>query len=140
MQQQQQGILSSFVNELSFWEPPMTPERLKEDAMLAQKASRNDLWLRSTSSERLELQQSSSRKDAAARSQSTSSVQAISEPLHWKVAVDAVSGRKYYYDSVTRNTQWEKVRFAELSRVAVDMVVVMLTLGSGINITMELDT
>jgi hypothetical protein len=29
----------------------------------------------------------------------------------WKSAVDPSSGRTYYYDAVTRQTQWEKVRF-----------------------------
>jgi hypothetical protein len=28
----------------------------------------------------------------------------------WKTAVDPHSGRTYYYDSITRKTQWEKVR------------------------------
>ena len=28
----------------------------------------------------------------------------------WKTAVDASSGQTYYYDPVTRQTQWEKVR------------------------------
>lgn len=28
----------------------------------------------------------------------------------WRTAVDPVTGRTYYYDSVTRQTQWEKVR------------------------------
>ena len=27
----------------------------------------------------------------------------------WKTAIDPVSGRAYYYDSLTRQTQWEKV-------------------------------
>jgi hypothetical protein len=27
----------------------------------------------------------------------------------WKTAVDAASGKTYYYDVVTRRTQWEKV-------------------------------
>lgn len=28
----------------------------------------------------------------------------------WKTAVDPQSGRTYYYDAVTRKSQWEKVR------------------------------
>lgn len=34
-----------------------------------------------------------------------------SVPLHttWKSAVDPSSGRTYYYDTITRKTQWEKV-------------------------------
>jgi hypothetical protein len=30
--------------------------------------------------------------------------------LNWKTAVDPVSGRTYFYDTITRKTQWEKVR------------------------------
>ena len=32
------------------------------------------------------------------------------EPGQWKTAMDPNSGRTYYYHSVTRQTQWEKVR------------------------------
>jgi hypothetical protein len=32
----------------------------------------------------------------------------MNEAIHWKTAVDATSGRTYYYHTQTRETQWEK--------------------------------
>jgi len=47
-------------------------------------------------------------------SSSNSSWRQLPPPV-WKAAVDPMTGRTYYYDSVTRRTQWEKVRL-ELTR------------------------
>ena len=35
----------------------------------------------------------------------------------WKTAVDPSTGQTYYYDPVSRQTQWEKVRFACCCRI-----------------------
>jgi WW domain len=33
--------------------------------------------------------------------------------ITWKQALDPVTGRTYYYDTVTRKTQWEKVKLTK---------------------------
>jgi hypothetical protein len=52
---------------------------------------------------------------------STTSLSSLSEasirngnPV-WRTAVDPTSGRTYYYDAISRKTQWEKVRWPEFS-------------------------
>ena len=46
------------------------------------------------------------------RESGLSARQASAVKPDWKAAVDPNSGRTYYYDSITRKTQWEKVRLA----------------------------
>lgn len=90
-------LLSSLVSDLSFWElQPIQeePHKLKTEVSYlssSSEGSESDRNTTKTSSEETELP-------------------APPPETVWKAAVDPVSGRTYYYDAITRKSQWEKVR------------------------------
>jgi hypothetical protein len=115
-----EAFINSFVNELSFWGPTMAEDEHKQQ-QAAQKQSeeealrRNYSSVSSTSTDQAPSRGNSSRNNSSRsshreRSNSNKSPEPQAEPVNWKTAVDPVSGRTYFYDSITRKTQWEKVR------------------------------
>ena len=80
--QERQALLESFVKDLSFWE--MSPDGAGGDKD-------------GTPSER-----------SNGGSGTTIDTRGSSEAALWKSTVDPVTGRTYYYHSVTLHTQWEK--------------------------------
>jgi hypothetical protein len=52
----------------------------------------------------------SSRSSSSTSSSRRSSRQRQRQEATWKTATDALTGQTYYYDTLTRVTQWEKVR------------------------------
>lgn len=78
-------LLEDLIGELSFCEPPNNDPRLEIVATAAQRKLRRELL----------------------------TVQKEGTPARttWKSAMDPNTGRNYYYNAVSRQTQWEKVRF-----------------------------
>jgi hypothetical protein len=105
------ALLKSFLHELSFWEAPSPSgsagnPRQRGRRRLSPKNSLEAADTMSTSSKVA--------NDVA---------ETLSKPI-WKTAVDPATGRTYYYDTITRTTQWNKVRVCN-STCDADYVVVL---------------
>jgi hypothetical protein len=128
------AFVDSFVNELSFCGPLMSEDQLQRDSKKQSEtirrrfsASTSSVTAAASSSPGSKGRRSSRRirssPDIASSNPNKSSSPARAgaedavphEPVNWKTAVDPVSGRTYFYDTVTRKTQWEKVRFFKAS-------------------------
>lgn len=80
-------LLKAFIDDLSFWgslspEIKTKPGRSKQD----------------------EIKRRERRGTPRLNRSASSNVKPI-----WRSAVDSVTGQTYYYDAITRRTQWEKV-------------------------------
>lgn len=88
-----------FLSDMCFWERASSVSGGDEQSSMNSQQSRE-------ATERAALCE---RDDSSASSQSESEEHIVKEEdLTWKTAVDPVSGRTYYYSSLTRETQWEK--------------------------------
>lgn len=92
-QQQQQQLLQDFIKELCFWGDLTTEE--SQQPQQQQQEPRRRQEQRGRRPHRIEHRRDSSNRTG--------------KPV-WRTAVDAGSGRTYYYDALTRRTQWDKVR------------------------------
>jgi hypothetical protein len=88
------SILKSFVNDLSFWSSA-TYENTNTGHVFINK-QRNI----PTMTEAIDM---SKGENNGSREKSTSLPKAI-----WKSAIDSSSGKTYYYDAISRKTQWQK--------------------------------
>jgi WW domain len=111
------ALIKALIRDLSFWDaiPPADckafPNPLPQKPRIAslsslQNADQPKLMLRRGSSVSL---QDSSRSSSKATIDDQKNSGWNPQPV-WKAAVDPMTGRTYYYDAVTRRTQWEKVR------------------------------
>jgi hypothetical protein len=101
-------ILGSFVLDLSFWEDSACNHNTKQTKK-RRKSSRIASENTNTSSVSSRSKTMKNRDRSFARSNSQDSTDSLSKPV-WKSAVDPSTGRTYYYDAITRKTQWSKVR------------------------------
>lgn len=110
--------LRSLLDELTFWEPSSTPSTEAEaPAAPAPGESQRRPRLISTNHSQLQvtLDQPSNTTDECSIQQqhttecSSPTLSELEAANTWHKAVDPASGRTYYYDSITRQTQWEKV-------------------------------
>lgn len=100
-----QSIFNSFVSDLSFWEGDGSgsgssgfQSRDSERTSRGSKRSRNKI---PSLSEAMAMDEEEEKKDAEL-------VSSTSSKIVWKSAVDPSTGKTYYYDAVTRKTQWHK--------------------------------
>ena len=104
----QEEIVKGFLSELTFWgDLPMAAE--------SQHDNRDELTRikvqRDTISDSCESRRSQTLKEVSKSPMNTGSV--------WRTAVDPHSGRTYYYDAISRRTQWDKVRSKIFERAIV---------------------
>jgi hypothetical protein len=98
-----QATLQALVRDLCFWGDltvaarPTSSSRGASPVVVASKAS-------------LHRQHSTSSRSSSSTSSRRSSSQRQRQEGTWKTATDALTGQTYYYDTLTRVTQWEKVR------------------------------
>jgi hypothetical protein len=95
-------IFNSFVRDLSFWEVSETTHYEKSTTKKRPSPRTASVSTNSSSDDKR-------MKKSFNRSNSSISHESLSKPF-WKTAVDQATGRTYYYDAVTRKTQWNKVR------------------------------
>ena len=99
------ALLKSFLHDLSFWEA--------QASTAAGGSSHSSHDKKQRGKRRLYTKTSSSLSGRSKRSSHSSSrhdgSDSSSKPV-WKSAVDPATGRVYYYDAITRITQWNKVR------------------------------
>lgn len=132
------AFVDSFVNELSFCGPFMSEDELQRNSKKQSETIRRR-FSASVSSDKLAATGSKGRSSSR-RIRSSPSLSGFAnklspgagaedavpdEPVNWKTAVDPVSGRSYFYDTVTRKTQWEKVsnlRFKRLNACLLDHI------------------
>ena len=95
----QEEIVKEFLSELTFWgDLPMATESEHEN----RDESTHIKVQRDSSSDNSEARRAQSLKEV--------SKSPISTGIVWRTAVDPHSGRTYYYDAISRRTQWDKVR------------------------------
>lgn len=96
-------LLQSLLSELSF-------ETSEEDmtAATAVLLGRSKTGLRSSPSDEADEDRSYERRNSGESDDSSEGSLSMTETV-WRAAIDPVSGRTYYYDSISRITQWEKV-------------------------------
>ena len=110
-------VFQSLLRELSFWEVS-TQHMEKELPALDESSfsySVSSSSEASSSYERRRRRRRSSPKNPSPQ---------------WKTATDPRTGKTYYYDSVTRRTQWNKVRLLEALRDAGILVLRLTLFGS----------
>ncbi|GKY99537.1 hypothetical protein MPSEU_000907800 [Mayamaea pseudoterrestris] len=111
---QDTNVLQSLLNELSFCEPAAAAATSEDqDEMNTHTLGRSKSGLFSSNSSNSsnhseeEIDERRSANGSDDESSSTDSSLCLSQTV-WKSATDPVSGRIYYYDSISRITQWEK--------------------------------
>ena len=95
----QEEIVKGFLSELTFWgDLPLTEASEKRDDSMGEQVLRRAGSISSIGSS--ELNRSLKQTPPPPK---------VLGPI-WRTAVDPHSGRTYYYDAVSRRTQWDKVR------------------------------
>ena len=95
------ALLRSIVDDLSFWE--------FSDDTISRSTKRTKQRDSAMPVVDIAVDASTRNKTERGRDKSNSSQKDLSKKGIWKSATDPATGRKYYYDSVTRKTQWKKV-------------------------------
>ena len=96
---EQEEQLRVLLNELTFWEPDCA-------ASCTSMPQDNN----NHAGEMEQQQQQQHESTAAEVAEDSPTLKELEAANTWQKAVDPASGRTYYYDSITRQSQWEKVR------------------------------
>ena len=121
--------LRTLLNELSFWEQSspecsdLSSHHAKSSSNGINSCNRNDISSNtndiSNSNSNGEMTRNEQQKQhEVQRHEATAMTVQVNSPTlqeleaanTWQKAVDPASGRTYYYDSITRQSQWDKVR------------------------------
>lgn len=103
-------LVEAFVEDLSFWvsSPSKSQEKKKIIERLTNEETKRRMALNGRRGKR--STQGRSKEQQPDQSESPPLTEHKQEPSNWRTAVDPMSGKIYYYDTITRRTQWEKVR------------------------------
>lgn len=106
-------LVEAFVEDLSFWESSYSESQEKKELIerLTSEETKRNMALAESRGKRNTRRV---KDQHAVRSESPPS-EHKQEPSNWRTAVDPMSGKMYYYDTITRRTQWEKVSGLSIS-------------------------
>ena len=99
------AILHSFLTELSFWDVEGCRSNSGVGSRGSASSSRSRKSRIPSMQEATQSYEQEEREIAAAMKKKSKAV--------WKSAVDPTTGKTYYYDAVSRRTQWHKVCFKD---------------------------
>jgi len=112
--------LRLLLNELSFWESssssPSCGDQDIPHTSAAVSTTNDAISMPPQQKQPLNLfmehdqQQQQQQQAAVVLLENSPTLQELEAANTWQKAVDPTSGRTYYYDSITRQSQWEKVR------------------------------
>ena len=107
--------LSCLIHDLAFWNASSS-QFDSHDSKLPRGRTRQQCLSSTASTTSTSISSLGSRNSTRhhERTQRRSSDNCSTSDSHtgviWKTAIDPLSGRTYYYDAITRRTQWHKVR------------------------------
>ena len=108
-------VVKGFLSDLCFWDRPCTVASQTQNKQHSAEDTDGDGCSRSPSVAQEDQNPSSQVSLASSNASSSGSPSTKCKlprdcrELRWQSAVDPATGSTYYYDSVTRETQWTKV-------------------------------
>ena len=103
------ALLNSFLHDLSFWDFPKGKANNSKRGFQALRRQSSCSYSSSSGSS-CDNKAMQAKERSGRHSNSGESNASVPKPPIWKTAIDPVTGRTYYYDAITRKTQWNKVR------------------------------
>jgi hypothetical protein len=103
-------LLIRLIDEMSFWNSSShTPEKVHEGGQNRRRPrSTNEAWTATSAAGSLSSSDTHYDTRGELNSRNKNEKEKSSKEVVWKTAVDPATGQTYYYDSISRTSQWEK--------------------------------